>query len=197
VDEKQGLPVLAFDSAEAWAQWIEEHDGDPGLWLKLARKDAGIPSVTYAEALDVALCHGWIDGQKAAADGPYWLQKFVPRGPRSKWSKINREKATTLMAEGRMTERGIAAVESAKRDGRWEQAYEPQSTAAVPEDLQRALDANPDAAAFFDRVSSSNRYAVLYRIADAKKPETRARRIEQYVAMLARGETLHPQAEPR
>jgi uncharacterized protein YdeI (YjbR/CyaY-like superfamily) len=162
------------------------------VWLKLAKAGTGIASVTYAEALEVALCHGWIDGQKGGFDDEFWLQRFTPRKPRSRWSRINRDKATALIERGEMEPAGLREVDAAKADGRWDAAYEGQRTATVPEDLQRALDANPAAAAFFSTLDGANRYAILYRVQDAKKPETRARRIDKYVAMLAAGEKLHP-----
>ncbi len=193
MDTKQGLPVLAFDSQKKWEQWLgKNHQTSKGLWLKIAKKDRGIDTVTYAEALDSALCHGWIDGQKGSFDDAFWLQKFTPRGPKSRWSRINREKAEALIEAGRMKPAGLAAVEQAKSDGRWEQAYDSQSRAAVPEDLQKELDRNPQAAAFFATLDSANRYAVLYRIQEAKKPETRARRVEKFIGMLERGEKIHP-----
>jgi uncharacterized protein YdeI (YjbR/CyaY-like superfamily) len=187
------LPVLHFESREALAAWLAEHcESARGCWLKLARTGGSAGSVSYAEAIELGLAHGWIDGQKRAFDDDFWLQRFTPRGPRSRWSRINRDKAIALIESGRMTSPGLAAVEQAKADGRWERAYEGAATITVPDDLQRALAANSEAAAFFATLDGSNRYAVLYRIGDAKKPETRARRIEQFVAMLARGETLHP-----
>ena len=193
MDAKNGLPILSFASHKDWETWLDEHyRTSKGLWLKIAKKDSGIDSVNYAEALDVALCHGWIDGQKGAFDDTFWLQKFTPRGPRSKWSKINVDKALALIESGRMKPAGLAAIEQAKSDGRWEQAYDSQSRATVPEDLQRELDKNPEAAKFFATLDSANRYAVLYRIHEAKKPETRARRIEKFVGMLNRQEKLHP-----
>jgi uncharacterized protein YdeI (YjbR/CyaY-like superfamily) len=193
MDVKAGLPIVPFPSAQAWETWLaENHSTSKGLWLKIAKKGSGIDTVTYAEALDVALCYGWIDGQKGAFDETFWLQRFTPRGPRSKWSKVNRAKALDLIADERMQPAGLAAVEQARHDGRWEHAYASQSTAPVPEDLQRELDRNPAAASFFATLDSTNRYAVLYRIQDAKKPETRVRRIEKFVAMLGRGEKLHP-----
>lgn len=193
METKQGLPILPFASQEDWERWLtEHHQTSKGLWLKIAKKDTGIDTVTYAEALDAALCHGWIDGQKGALDDTFWLQKFTPRGPRSKWSKINREKAEVLIEAGRMKPAGLAAVEQARSDGRWEQAYDSQSKAAVPEDLQKELDRNPKAAAFFATLDSANRYAVLYRVQEPKKPETRARRIEKFIDMLNRGEKIHP-----
>jgi uncharacterized protein YdeI (YjbR/CyaY-like superfamily) len=193
MENKQGLPILPFASRKDWEEWLAgNHQTSKGLWLKIAKKDAGVDTVTYAEALDAALCYGWIDGQKGALDDRFWLQKLTPRGPRSKWSKINRDKAEALIEAGRMKPAGLAAIEQARSDGRWEQAYDSQSKASVPEDLQKELDRNPKAAAFFATLDSANRYAVLYRVQDAKKPETRARRIEKLVGMLNRGEKVHP-----
>lgn len=163
-----------------------------GLWLKIAKKDSGVETVSYAEAVESALCHGWIDGQKGAFDEQFWLQKFTPRKPRSKWSKINRNKAEELLKQGRMKSAGLQEIERAKKDGRWTAAYDAQSTATVPDDLQRKLDENPEASAFFATLDSANRYAVLFRIQDAKKPQTRAQRIDKYVAMLSEHKKLHP-----
>jgi uncharacterized protein YdeI (YjbR/CyaY-like superfamily) len=192
MDTKSGLPVLPFASPEAFREWLQEHHAtSKGIWLKIAKKGSGTPTVTYAEALDEGLCYGWIDGQKGALDEVFFLQRFTPRGPRSKWSKINVDKADALAAAGRMRAAGRAEVEKAKADGRWEAAYAPQSKATVPEDLQAALDKNPTAAKFFATLTGANRYAVLYRIHEAKKPETRAKRIEKFVGMLERGETVH------
>ena len=192
MDTKSGLPVLPFASPATFRAWLEEHHAtSKGIWLKIAKKGSGVPTVTYAEALDEALCYGWIDGQKGALDEVFFLQRFTPRGPRSKWSKINVDKADALAAAGRMRAAGRAEVEKAKADGRWEAAYDPQSKATVPEDFQAALDANPQAAKFFATLTGANRYAVLYRIHEAKKPETRAKRIEKFVGMLERGETVH------
>jgi uncharacterized protein YdeI (YjbR/CyaY-like superfamily) len=193
MDTKQELPVLSFSSPRDWEIWLAAHHLTArGLWLKLAKKDTGIATVTYAEALDIALCYGWIDGHKKALDDTYWLQKFTPRAARSKWSKINCAKALTLIESGRMQPAGLAQIEQAQGDGRWERAYDSPSTASVPQDLQAELDKNPEAAAFFATLNSANRYAVLYRIQEAKKPETRARRIENLVGMLNRREKLHP-----
>lgn len=185
--------VVAFESSESWAAWLaEQHGESDGAWMKIAKKGTGVPTVTHAEALDVALCYGWIDGQRKALDDTYFLQLFTPRRPQSKWSKINREKVEALIAQGRMQPPGLREIERAKADGRWDAAYEAQSRITVPEDLQRAFDENPAAAAFFKTLNSQNRYSVLYRISDAKRPETRARRIEKFVQMLARGEKIHP-----
>ena len=192
MDTKQGLPILAFASPADWEEWLQEHHGtSKGIWLKFAKKGSGETTVTYAEALDVALCHGWIDSQKGALDETFFVQRFTPRGPRSKWSKINVDKVEALAKAKRMRPAGLAEVEKARADGRWEAAYDGQRTITVPEDLQKELDANPKAAAFFATLSSVNRYAILYRIQDAKKPETRARRIEKFLGMLERGETVH------
>jgi uncharacterized protein YdeI (YjbR/CyaY-like superfamily) len=186
------LPILPFASAAAWEAWLEdEHPRAAGVWLKIAKKDSGIATVTYAQSLDVALCFGWIDGQKRGFDATWFLQRFTPRKRGSRWSRINTEHVARLTAEGRMRPAGLAQVEAARADGRWTAAYESQGNATVPPDLQAALDANPAAAAFFATLRGANRYAILYRVQDAKRPETRARRIDRFVAMLARGETLH------
>lgn len=185
------LPTISFACAEAWEQWLSEHHADAGVWLKIAKQGSQIATVTYEQALEVALCHGWIDGQKAKLDEHYWLQRFTPRKPASKWSKRNRTKATELITSGRMRPAGLREVELAKTDGRWERAYDGQRTATVPDDLQRALDEHPAAHEFFKTLNSVNRYAILYRIQDAKKPETRARRIEKYVAMLSERKQIH------
>src|SRR6266516_2631609 len=180
MDVKAGLPIIRFESAAEWEAWLEEnHAQSPGVWIKIAKAGGRQPTVTYPEALDVAICFGWIDGQKASVDDAYWLQKFTRRGPRSKWSKVNRDKAQRLIDEGRMRPAGLAELERAQRDGRWDAAYDSPSTATVPDDLQRALDASPPAREFFATLDSRNRYAILYRIQDAKKPETRARRIAE------------------
>ncbi|MGE0133316.1 MAG: YdeI family protein [Blastocatellales bacterium] len=187
------LLVLPFERQEDWAVWLDKnHLTSSGLWLKLAKKASGIQSVSYDEALEVALCYGWIDGQKKSHDETSWLQKFTPRGPKSIWSKINTEKAQRLIESGQMKPAGLEAVESAKRDGRWEAAYAPQSKAAVPDDLQIELDRNAKAKAFFATLDSRNRYAILHRIHTARKAETRARRIEQFIRMLEKKEKLYP-----
>jgi uncharacterized protein YdeI (YjbR/CyaY-like superfamily) len=191
--DKTELPVMPFKDQRAWSAWLEKHHAKlPGVWLKLAKKGSETKSVTYSEALEEALRYGWIDGQKQGHDESFWLQKFTPRGPKSIWSKINREKAETLIREGKMKPAGLKAIESARRDGRWEAAYDSQSGATVPDDLQAELDRRPKAKAFFATLNSANRYAVLWRIQTAKKAETRAKRIEKLVGMLERGEKLHP-----
>ena len=187
------LPVMSFGSTDAWDAWLAAHHADsPGLWLKIAKKGAAGRTVSYSDALDVALCHGWIDGQKGRHDDEYWLQRFTPRKPGSNWSKINTERAAALIASGRMRPAGLREVEQARADGRWEQAYESQSRVTVPEDLARALAANERARAFFATLDSANRYAILYRISAAKRPETRAKRIDTYVAMLSEHKKIHP-----
>jgi uncharacterized protein YdeI (YjbR/CyaY-like superfamily) len=187
------LPVLPFASREAWEAWLEEHHANsPGVWLKIAKKASGIETITHAEALEVALCFGWIDGQRRGLDAEWFLQRFTPRRSRSRWSQINRDKAEELIARGAMRPAGLREVERAKADGRWDAAYASPSKIEVPPDLHQALDANPAAKELFEALDATNRYAVLYRIDEAKRPETRARRIEKFVAMLARGEKLHP-----
>jgi len=186
------LPILPFASQSKWADWLaKQHDNSAGVWLKLAKKDSGIPSVTYAEALDIALCYGWIDGQKNSFDEKYFLQKFTPRRPKSIWSKINVEKVERLIASGQMKPSGLKAIEAAKADGRWKQAYSSQKNISVPEDFQSALDKNKKAKAFFETLNSSNRYPFLFRIETAKKAETRAKRIQQFVEMLEKNEKFH------
>jgi len=186
-------PVLTFPSAGAWEAWLAEHHaGSPGIWLRIAKKGAPEPTVSYAGALTVALCYGWIDGQKGRLDEAYWRQRFTPRRPGSKWSKINADKAEALIEAGLMKPAGLREVEAARADGRWDSAYASQSTATVPDDLARALAADERAGAFFATLDSANRYAILYRVGDAKRPETRARRIATFVAMLARHEKIHP-----
>jgi len=194
------LPTVAFADPRAFSTWLAaNHASSRGVWLRLAKKASGVPSVTYAEAIDVALTWGWIDGQKRPGDESSWLQRFSPRGARSMWSKINRDKATALIAAGTMQPPGLAEVERAKRDGRWDAAYDSPSRAAVPEDLAAALAVNPRAAAFFATLDGANRYAVLWRVQTAKKPETRAKRVEDFVAMLARHEKIHdrPRRAPK
>jgi uncharacterized protein YdeI (YjbR/CyaY-like superfamily) len=181
------LPTLLFAGPAELEAWLEEnHANSQGLWLKIAKKGAPEPSVTYAEALDLALCFGWIDSQKRGFDETHFLQRFTPRRPRGRWSRINREKAEVLIEEGRIRPTGLAEVEAAKADGRWEAAYEGQRTAQVPPDLRRELDANPAAKEFFASLDSANRYAIVYRLNDAKKPETRERRLRKFIARLER-----------
>ena len=186
-------PLRCANQAE-WAHWLARHHGEsPGVWLVHAKKGNANPTVSYAEALEVALCFGWIDSQKKALDAGHFMQRWTPRSAKSIWSKVNRDNALRYIAEGKMQPAGLAEVERARRDGRWDAAYDPVSKAQVPPDLQAALDADPAAAAFFSTLSSQNRFAILFRLQGAKKPETRAARLEKFVAMLARGETIHPQ----
>ena len=187
------LPQIAFPSQKDWEKWLKaNHSKSPGIWLQFAKKASGTPSVTYPEAIEVALCYGWIDGQKRSHSNAAWLQKFTPRGKKSIWSKINREKALALIENGRMKPTGLAEVERAKQDGRWEKAYDSPGNATVPPDLQTALNKNPKAKAFFATLEGRNRYAILWRIQTAKKAETRTKRIALFIDMLERGEKIHP-----
>ncbi len=186
------LPIVLFATPAELEAWLEEnHAASDGLWLKIAKKGTDPPSVTYAEALELALCFGWIDSRKRGHDERHFLQRFTPRRPRGRWSRINRDKAEALIAAGRLRPAGMAEVDAARADGRWDAAYEGQRTAKVPDDLQRELDANEAAREFFAGLDSANRYAIVYRLNDAKKPETRERRLRKFVAMLERGEKIH------
>jgi uncharacterized protein YdeI (YjbR/CyaY-like superfamily) len=187
------LPILPFESQQKFADWLaENHDRSDGLWLKFAKKGVNVPSVTYGEAVETALCYGWIDSQKKGFDESFWLQRFTPRKPRSIWSRDNREKAEALLASGQMQPAGLATVEQAKQNGRWQAAYDSQGTITVPDDLQAELDQNPKAKAFFANLDSANRYAVLFRLQTARRAETRSKRLRQFVEMLERGEKIHP-----
>jgi uncharacterized protein YdeI (YjbR/CyaY-like superfamily) len=186
------LPTLSFASQKEWEAWLEANESATGVWMKIAKKASGIESITHPDAVEVALCHGWIDGQRKRLDEEFFLQKFTPRTARSPWSRINREKAERLVEAGRMRPRGLRELERAKADGRWDTAYDPQSTVTVPEDLRRELDRRPDAAAFFATLDSRNRYAILYRLQDAKRPETRARRLAEFVTMLEEHRKVYP-----
>jgi uncharacterized protein YdeI (YjbR/CyaY-like superfamily) len=187
------LPVIAFATQQDWEAWLKEHHtATRGIWLKIAKKETGIPSLSYAEALESALCYGWIDGQKASFDDQYWLQKFTPRGPKSMWSKVNCDKATALLASGRMQPAGIRQVELAKADGRWGAAYQSQSEISIPDDFQEELDNNQKAKEFFTTLNSVNRYAILFRIQTAKKPETRSARIRKFIEMLSNNQKIYP-----
>jgi uncharacterized protein YdeI (YjbR/CyaY-like superfamily) len=186
------LPTLPFANKKKWTDWLaKQYDKSAGVWLKLAKKNSGIVSITYEEALDVALCYGWIDGQKGSFDDQYWLQKFTPRGPKSIWSKVNTEKAERLIASGEMKPAGLKAIEMAKQDGRWDAAYSSQKNISVPEDFQSALNKNKKAKDFFATLKSAERYSFLFRIQTAKKAETRAKRIQQFVEMLEKNQKLH------
>ena len=185
------LPILHFASREEFEGWLEENAEGAGLWLKIAKKGSGIESVSYAEALELALCFGWIDSQKRGFDDSFFLQRFTPRRPRGKWSQINRAKAEELITAGAMRPAGMVEVEAARADGRWDAAYAGQRAATVPPDLQEELDRNAAAREFFATLDSANRYAILYRLGEAKKPETRQKRLRKFVAMLERGEKIH------
>jgi uncharacterized protein YdeI (YjbR/CyaY-like superfamily) len=187
------LPIVDFESQSAWADWLAgNHAKSFGVWLRLAKKNSGVPSVTYDEAIEIALCFGWIDGQKKGYNEATWLQKMTPRGPRSIWSKINRDKAEALIAGGRMKAPGLQAIERARQGGQWDAAYDSQSGATVPPDLQAELDKSKAARDFFATLNSVNRYAILHRIQTATKPETRAKRIQKFIEMLKRNEKIHP-----
>jgi uncharacterized protein YdeI (YjbR/CyaY-like superfamily) len=191
VSAKQDLPILEFEDQAAWERWLEaNHDSSTGVRLRFAKKGSGAATVTHAQALEAALCHGWIDGQAGRFDDRYWLVRFTPRGPRSRWSQINRGHAERLIAEGRMKPAGLAKVKDAQEDGRWEAAYPAQSRARVPEDFQRELDRNPNAKAFFSTLKGADRYAFLYRLHHVKDPQRRTRRIAGYIALLSERKTL-------
>jgi uncharacterized protein YdeI (YjbR/CyaY-like superfamily) len=191
-EQRGGLPVLDFLNAESFEDWLSQQPADAaGAWIKLAKKSAGAPGLTKPEAIDAALCHGWIDGQLDKYDDKYWLVRFTPRRARSKWSEVNKTRAIELVAEGRMRISGLSQIDAAKADGSWAAAYAPASSAKVPRDLHEALNANPKAAKFFATLKGANRYAILYRLGSVKRPETRARKIAEYVGMLERGETIH------
>ena len=191
---KRDLPVIAFESQQAWDAWLTSQPAhSKGLWLKLAKKSSGIASVSKPEAVDTAVCHGWIDGQLDSFDEDFWLIRFTPRQSTSKWSEKNRARALQLVELRRMRPAGLNEIERAKKDGRWSAAYAPQSTAQVPDDLRVALARNKKARSFFETLDSTNRYAILHRIHDAKKPETRMARIQKYVTMLVEGKTIYPQ----
>jgi len=192
-EKPPSLPSIAFETPRAWEGWLEAHHASSsGLWLKIAKKASNVRSVTYPEAVEKALAWGWIDGQKKSLDDEWWLQKFTPRGPKSIWSKINRAKALALIAAKKMRPSGLGEVERAKRDGRWKAAYDSPKSSTVPQDLAAALSKNTRAKAFFDTLEARNRYAILFRINRAKKPETRAERVARFVAMLAKHQKIHP-----
>jgi len=186
------LEILAFPTPAAFRKWLSaNHRKSPGIWLRIYKKDSGTPTLTYAEALDEALCFGWIDGQKQTHDDLSWRQKFTPRRARSGWSKINTQHAERLIAANRMKPAGQAEIDAAKSDGRWAAAYDSQRSAAFPEDFLAAVARNPKSQAFFDSLTKANRYAIAYRLQTAKKPETRQRRMEVILDMLSRGEAFH------
>lgn len=190
---KPDLLQISFANQKAWEKWLKaNHQKSSGIWLQLAKKNSGVASITYPEALEIALCYGWIDGQKKSHSEQAWLQKFTPRGKKSIWSTINREKALALIECGKMQPAGLAEIDRAKQDGRWDQTYDSPKNIQVPSDLQAALDKNPKAKAFFAKLEGRNRYAILWRVQTAKKAETRAKRIELFIGMLERGEKIHP-----
>lgn len=185
--------MLLFEHLKDWTNWLDEnHAASSGVWLRLAKKAAELHSLSYSEAVEGALCYGWIDSQKISYDASSWLQKFTPRGPKSIWSKLNCEKAEALIHSGKMKPAGLRAIELAKQDGRWQAAYDSQRKAAPPDDFQAELDKNAPAKAFYDTLDSRNRYAILFRIQTAKQAETRLRRIEQFIQMLEKHEKLYP-----
>jgi uncharacterized protein YdeI (YjbR/CyaY-like superfamily) len=185
---KKNLPVKRFRTKVAWEKWLAaQHGKSPGVWLEFAKKNTGVRSVYYAEALEVALCHGWIDGQVAPVDETWYRQRFTPRRPKSKWSQINRAAVEKLHAAGRLSAAGIREMEAAQQDGRWDAAYPSPSSMTVPKDLAAALETHPRAKNSFEQLDSQNRYAILYRLLDAKRPETRQRRLEQFVRLLREG----------
>ncbi|MGB8583181.1 MAG: YdeI/OmpD-associated family protein [Candidatus Sulfotelmatobacter sp.] len=195
---KAAGPEWFFSSQRQWEAWLEtNHRKSDGVWLRLAKKGSALSSVSYSEALESALCYGWIDGQKRPDSEQAWLQRFVPRSAKSVWSKINREKSQVLIAQSRMQAAGLAAIENAKKNGRWESAYDSPKSAEVPDDLQAALDASPGARKFFLSLDRANRYAILFRIQTAKKAATRAAKIRQFVEMLERNERIHEPRQPR
>ena len=186
------VPVRAFKDAKAWESWLAKNQSSAnGVWMRLAKKGSGTKSISYPEALEIALCHGWIDAQKRGESETAWLQRFMPRAKKSIWSRINGEKALALIAAGRMTSAGLDEVERAKQDGRWEAAYEPASTAKVPADFEAELNKSPRAREFFKTISATNRYAILWRLQTAKKAETRTKRMRSFIEMLEKGETIH------
>jgi uncharacterized protein YdeI (YjbR/CyaY-like superfamily) len=190
---RKELPVKRFRSKAAWDTWLDtHHEASNGIWLEFAKKESGLASVRYKEALEVALCHGWIDGQTASVDEKWYRQRFTPRRPRSKWSQINRAAVERLHAEGRLAPRGLREMEAAQADGRWAVAYPSPRNIGVPEDLDAALKAHPGARRAFEQLDSQNRYAILYRLLDAKRPETRERRLDQFVRMLREGKVIYP-----
>jgi uncharacterized protein YdeI (YjbR/CyaY-like superfamily) len=189
---KDGLPVRRFASRASWQKWLAaNHERSPGMWVELAKKDSGLASVSRADALEVALCYGWIDSQSMTVDEKRYLQRFTPRRPKSKWSKINCGAVERLHADGRLAPAGIREMEAAKRDGRWEAAYDSPRTIAVPPDLEVRLAKNARARRAFEQLDSQNRYAILYRLHHAKRSDTRERRLDQFVAMLEAGRTIH------
>jgi uncharacterized protein YdeI (YjbR/CyaY-like superfamily) len=193
MNAKKELPVRRFATKAAWETWLSKHhESSPGLWLEFAKKDSRLVSLSHAEALEVALCYGWIDGQAASVDTKRFRQRFTPRRARSKWSQINCAAVERLQAQGRLAPAGLRQMEAAKQDGRWDAAYASPRSMTVPEDLRARLEAHPRARQFFEQLDSQNRYAILYRLHDARKPETRERRLAKFIDMLEAEETLYP-----
>ena len=188
---KDNLPIILFETEQDWIDWLEENGNEPGVWVQIAKKNSGVVSIIYEQAVEVALCFGWIDGLKKKFDEKTWIQRFSPRKPASQWSKINREKAIGLIADGKMRPAGMAIIEVAKTRGTWETAYDSQKTIEIPADLQAELDKNPQAADFFKLLESVNRYAILYRLQTARNPEIRTKKLAQFVEMLKRKEKIY------
>jgi uncharacterized protein YdeI (YjbR/CyaY-like superfamily) len=188
---KDNLPIILFETEQDWIDWLEENGNEPGVWVRIAKKGSGITSINYQETLEVALCFGWIDGVKNTFDDKTWVQRFTPRKPNSKWSKINRNKAEVLITTGKMRPSGMAAIELAKQKGIWEAAYDSQKNASIPDDLQKELDKNPEAAEFFSSLNSVNKYAIIYRLQVARNPEIRTKKLDQFIEMLKRKEKIH------
>ena len=188
---KDGLPVILFKTEQEWIDWLEKNENEPGIWVQIAKKGSGIQSISYQQALEVALCFGWIDGLKNPLDEKTWIQRFTARKPNSKWSKINRTKAEELIETGKMRPSGFAAIEMAKQKGIWDTAYDSQKNAEVPADLQSELDKNPDAAEFFKSLNGVNKYAIIYRLQTALTPEIRSKKLNQLIEMLKRKEKIH------
>lgn len=188
---KDGLPVILFETQESWSNWLEKNESASGIWVQIAKKGSGINSINYKETLEVALCFGWIDGVSNKFDEKTWVQRFTPRKPNSKWSKINKDKAEVLIASGNMRPSGMAAIELAKQKGIWDSAYDSQKNATIPADLQNELDKNQEAAEFFKSLESVNRYAILYRLQTTRNPEIRTKKLAQFIEMLNRKEKIH------
>ncbi len=188
---KDGLPVVLFETMELWAAWLDQNAGTTGIWVRLAKKNSGVKSIDYFQALEVALCYGWIDGIKKTWDDVSWVQRFTPRKPASKWSKINKEKVLKLIEDGKMKPSGLAVIEISKKKGTWDNAYESQRNTKIPDDLQAELDKNPEAADFFKTLRSVNRYAIIYRLQAARIPELRAKKLADYIEMLNRKEKIY------
>jgi uncharacterized protein YdeI (YjbR/CyaY-like superfamily) len=193
INKSNELPVMFFGEQQSLENWLENnHDTSPGIRLQIAKKNSGVVTVSYDEALESVLCYGWVDSQKEKFDEKMWVQRFTPRGAKSIWSKVNKDKAELLITNGRMKPSGFKAIEVAKKNGQWDKAYESQSIASLPEDFAIELERNVKAKAFYDTLDRQNKYSFLFRIHNAKKPETRAKRIQQFVTMLEKGEKIYP-----